>query len=392
MRRPAASLLALALTIGLVGAACGGDDKNDRSEQGATQTSTTTSTTVAATAPVADPCQLGPQAPPANTIDADYPTALAFAPDGRLFLAERSGTVKVFQDGALKEFAKVPTVITEAGGGYSERGLLGLAVSPAFATDRFVYAFVSSTDRQHQDIVRWKDCAGTGGEFTTLVRLPSGNDCCHKGGRLKFGPDGKLYASLGEEHAPASAQDTKDPRGKVLRYNPDGTVPSDNPFGAGNPVWAYGFRNPFGLAISPTGQVAVTSNGPSGDAGSPPTGFDIVFDNVKAGAGHQWPNCYGYSRPVPGKPNCGAGQIEPAWSSETATVVPTGAAFVDASGPAPMGGHLVFCNFGAGMMILTPASPHATVTKGPGECKLDVVQGPDHAVYYSDTEHVYRRA
>jgi glucose/arabinose dehydrogenase len=389
--------IVVVLALALLGGAC--SDSGDRSEGGATastvattaSTVATTATTVAATVPVADPCALGPQAPPTGTLDANYATALAFAPDGRLFFAERSGTVRVFQDGAVKEFAKVPTVTTERGGGYSERGLLGLAISPTFAADRFVYAFVSNPDREHQDIVRWTDCAGTGGAFTTLVRFPAGNDCCHKGGRLDFGPDGKLYATLGEEHTPASSQDTKDPRGKVLRYNPDGTVPPDNPFGAGNPAWAYGFRNPFGLAISPTGQVAVTSNGPSGDAGSPPTGFDIVFDNVKAGAGHQWPFCYGYSHLVPGQRNCGTGQVEPAWSSEMTTVIPTGAAFIDDSGPAPMNGHLVFCNFSGGMLILTPGTPHATVTKGPAECKLDVIQGPDHAVYYSDPAHISRR-
>ncbi len=210
----------------------------------------------------------------------------------------------VFQDGAVKQFAKIATVTTERGGGYSERGLLGLAVSPTFATDRFVYAFVSHPDREHQDVVRWTDCAGTGAALTTLVRLPAGNDCCHKGGRLAFGPDGKLYATLGDEHAEDAAQNTRDPRGKVLRYNPDGTVPSDNPFGAGNPVWAYGFRNPFGLAISPAGQVAVTSNGPSGDAGSPSTGYDIVFDRVAAGAGHQWPRL----APRHGRPGSGGVQ------------------------------------------------------------------------------------
>jgi glucose/arabinose dehydrogenase len=392
MRRTVFVPVAVAISL-LAGAACS-DDKPARREAGESVSSSTatTSTTTATTAvPAADPCALGAQAPPTGTLRATNATALAFAPDGRLFFTERLGTVRVFQDGAVKEFAKVPTVTTEQGGGYSERGLLGLAISPTFAADHFVYAFVSHPDREHQDIVRWTDCAGTGGAFTTLVRLPAGNDCCHKGGRLTFGQDGKLYATLGEEHVPAAAQNTKDPRGKVLRYNPDGTVPADNPFGAGNPVWAYGFRNPFGLAISATGQVAVTSNGPSGDAGSPATGFDIVFDNVKAGAGHQWPRCYGYSHPIPGQTGCGAGQVEPAWSSETTTVIPTGAAFVDASGPPGLAGHLVFCNYTGGMLILTPGTPHATVTKGPAECTLDVTQGPDHAVYYSDTGHIYRR-
>lgn len=392
MRRP--FFVSAAVVMALLAAGCS-DDKPSRSVAGEAGSSSTNAATTAPTAttavPAADPCALKPQAPPTGRLPANNATALAFAPDGRLFFAERSGAVRVYQDGAVKEFAKVPTVTSEKGGGYSERGLLGLAVGPTFAADHFVYAFVSHPDREHQDIVRWTDCAGTGEAFTTLVRLPAGNDCCHKGGRLAFGPDGKLYATLGEEHVPASAQNTNDPRGKVLRYNPDGTVPADNPFGAGNPVWAFGFRNPFGLAISPTGQMAVTSNGPSGDAGSPTTGFDIVFADVKRGAGHQWPHCYGYSHLMPGQTGCGAGQVEPSWSSETTTVIPTGAAFVDASGPAGMAGHLVFCNYNGGMLILTPGTPHATVTKGPAECKLDVVQGPDHAVYYSDTGHIYRR-
>ena len=447
MRRAAVRVLAVPLTLGLVAAGCRGGGSGGRADEAATSSTastdttasttttppvessgttatagtaatsgppattgspattrapvprattttraTTTSTGVATTVPAGDRCSVGPQAPPTARLDANNATALAFAPDGRLFFAERSGTVRVFQNGAVKEFARVPTVTTEGGGGYSERGLLGLAVSPTFATDRFVYAFVSHPDRERQDIVRWTDCAGTGGNFTTLVRLPAGNTCCHKGGRLKFGPDGKLYATLGDEHAPASAQNTADPRGKVLRYNPDGSVPSDNPFGGGNPVWAYGFRNPFGLAIAPTGQVAVTSNGPSGDAGSPRTGYDVVFDNVRAGAGHQWPFCYGYSREMPTRLGQGcAGQVEPSWSSEATTTVPTGAAFLNASGPAEMAGRLVFCNYNGGMLILAPGSPHATVTRGPAECQLDVVQGPGNAVYFSDTEHIYRR-
>jgi glucose/arabinose dehydrogenase len=358
-----------------------------------TATTRRTTTTTAAppgttgTVPVADTCAVGPQAPPTRTLDADNATALAFAPDGRLFFAERSGTVRVFQNGAVREFAKVPTSTS------GERGLLGLAISPTFATDRFVYAFVSHPNNSNQDVVRWTDCAGTSAALTTVIRLPAGSTCCHKGGRIKFGPDGKLYVTLGDMHTPAAAQNTNDLKGKVLRYNPDGSVPADNPFGAGSPVWAYGFRNPFGLAISPSGQVAVTSNGPSGDSGSPPTGYDVVWDTVKAGSGYQWPRCYGYSHEMPTNIGGGCGgQVEPAWSSEATTTVPTGAEFVDSAGPAGMAGKLVFCNYNGGMLILTPGAPHATVAKGPAECQLDVVQGPDRAVYYSDTEHIYRRS
>jgi glucose/arabinose dehydrogenase len=329
------------------------------------------------------------QAPPPGNVPAAFATALAFAPDGRLFFAERAGTVRVWQDGASKVFATVSTVTTEPGGGYSERGLLGLAISPTFATDHFVYAFYSDADRTHQDVIRWTDCAGEGTAAKMVVQLPSGGDCCHKGGRLAFGPDAKLYVTLGEEHTASAAQDTSDPRGKVLRYNPDGSIPADNPFGADDPVWASGFRNPFGIAFSATGQLAVTMNGPTGDAGSPATGYDTVDANVGRGATYQWATCYGYSHRLGSGPCNGA---EPDWSSEAATVVPTGAAFVTAAGPAPYAGHLVFCTLDQGMKILTDGSPHATLAQGDAGCLLDVKQGPDNALYFSSTDTIHRLA
>ncbi len=325
------------------------------------------------------------QSPPASGFAASFVTALAFAPDGRLFYTERAGNVKVWQNGAAKTFATVPTVTS------GERGLLGLAISPTFNTDRYVYAFYSGTNLAEQHVIRWKDCAGVGSGGTVLVTLPAGPDCCHKGGRLVFGSDGMLYVTLGEEHTAGAAQNTADPRGKVLRYKPDGSIPADNPFGPTDPVWAFGLRNPFGIAVSPTGQMALTSNGPSGDAGSPGTGYDTLILSVTRGAGYQWPLCYGYSHPLQGGAGCG-GRTAPDWSSESGTVVPTGAAFIDSSAPAPYAGHLVFCTYDAGMRIVTPGSPHASVATGPSQCKLAVVEGPDHAVYMSDAGHVYRLA
>jgi glucose/arabinose dehydrogenase len=340
--------------------------------------------------PIADPCVLSGQSPPAGDIAASYPTALAFAPDGRLFYAERSGTVRVWQGGANKVFASVP--VSTSG----ERGLLGLAISPTFAQDRFVYAFYSDANGSTQHVIRWRDCAGTGMNPQVLLNFPAGGDCCHKGGRIAFGADGKLYVTLGEEHNAGAAQNTSDVRGKLLRYNPDGSIPTDNPFGAQNAVWAYGLRNPFGIAVSSSGQIAITNNGPSGDAGSPVTGYDTLIESAVAGGGYQWPLCYGYSHPLQGS-SCG-GQHEPDWSSEASTgstyrtYVPTGATFVDANGPAGIAGHLVFCTFNHGMLVVTAGSPHATVIAGPGGCRLDVKEGPDHALYFSDTGSIHRMA
>jgi glucose/arabinose dehydrogenase len=343
------------------------------------------------TAPTAssDACAVGKQTPPGGNIPANFATALAFAPDGRLFWTERSGTVRVWQDGAARVFARVRTVTAQPDGSYSERGLLGLAISPTFTQDRFVYAFYSDANYTQEHIIRWRDCRGTGTDPTILVMLPSGPDCCHKGGRLAFGADGMLYVTVGDEHTAPAAQDTADVRGKILRYRPDGSVPPDNPFGANNPVWAFGFRNPFGIAVSSSGQVAITSNGPTGDAGSPPTGYDTLILSVKRGQGYMWPDCYGYSHPL-AAPSCPAGQSPPDYSTESHTLVPTGAAFIDAAGPSQFAGHLVFCTLDAGMRIVTPASPHASLSPGPAGCLLDVKEGPDHAVYFSDTTTIYR--
>lgn len=330
--------------------------------------------------------------PPASAypIPANFPTALAVAPDGRLFWAQRAGRVVVYQNGAAQTFATVNTTTTEAGGGYSERGLLGLAISPTFSSDHYVYAFYSDANRSTQHVVRWTDSGGTGTAPTTLLTFPAGPDCCHKGGRLAFGPtDGKLYVTLGEEHDAAAAQDTGSPLGKVLRYNPDGSVPGDNPFGGGNPAWAYGFRNPFGVAISASGQVGLTVNGPTGDNNAPSTGYDTVIFSVTRGGDYQWPECYGYSHPLDSNP-CPASLLAPDYSSEASTLVPTGATFVDAAGPAGSAGHLVFCTLNGGGKVFTPGSPHGSLAAGPADCRLDIKQGPDHALYYSDTGHIYR--
>ncbi len=313
---------------------------------------------------------------------AAFPTALAWAPDGRLFYTERAGVVRVAQGGTARLFAQVSTSTS------GERGLLGLALSPNFTTDHLVYAFYSrADDLTLQRVVRWVDQAGTGaGQTTILDNLPAGvaSDCCHKGGRIAFGPDGMLYVTIGDNHMADDAQNTASLRGKLLRYRPDGTVPSGNPFG--NPVWAYGLRNTFGLAFSASGTLIVTDNGPSGDAGSPTTGYDKVQVVVRGG-NYQWPTCYGASHPLH-SPSCAG--TPPTWQSGTTTLAPTGATFVSSRGPAGYRGTFVFCSWSENRMKVFSADGTTPLLDGPRGCALDVAEGPDHALYFSDSGNIYR--
>jgi len=326
--------------------------------------------------------------PVPSSIAADNATALAFAPDGRLFFAERAGTIRVVQDGRAMSFASVPTVTREALGTYSERGLLGLAISPTFASDRFVYAYYSEIDRAHQRVVRWTDdCRGHATDEVTIVGgLPAGGDCCHKGGRIAFGPDGNLYVTLGDTHNPGSAQDRCDPRGKVLRYTPRGL---DAPGNACGPVFDYGLRNPFGIAFNPGGQMLVTNNGPSGDAGSPSSGYDtVVLTNARteSNVNFQWPACYGYSHPLQ-EAACPAGSHPPDYSSESSTIIPTGATWVTQGKYA---GHFIFCTYARGVarVFLGPRS----LEDGPAGCALDIKEAPGGGLFASDAGHITRVA
>jgi glucose/arabinose dehydrogenase len=237
-------------------------------------------------------------------------------------------------------------------------------------------------------VVRWTDdCQGHGTDETTIVdALPSGPDCCHKGGRLAFGPEGDLYVTLGDNHSAAAAQDKCDVRGKVLRYTPAGKPAPGNVCGA---VFDYGLRNPFGIAFSPDGQLFITSNGPSGDSGSPGSGYDTAYISsarTQAGLNFQWPACYGYEHPLQAT-SCPAGSHPPDYSTEAGTIVPTGATWV-ASGP--YAGHFVFCSYNGGLLRIFAGSH--SVQDGPRGCMFDVKQGPDGTLYASDTGHVNRLA
>ncbi|HVT12285.1 MAG TPA: PQQ-dependent sugar dehydrogenase [Fimbriimonadaceae bacterium] len=192
---------------------------------------------------------------------ADFPTAIRFAPDGRMFYTEKNtGNIRIVQDGELlpQPFATVPV------GTDGEQGLLGLAFDPDYVSNHYVYVFYSEDSVAAQRIARFTDTANVGTGFTVLVdNLPRGT--IHNSGRLAFGADGKLYATVGENGDPSNSQTTTNYAGKVLRFNPDGSIPADNPF-SNNAIFTLGHRNCFGLAMYPgTGTPYVSENGPTCD-------------------------------------------------------------------------------------------------------------------------------
>src|SRR5688572_5381097 len=188
----------------------------------------------------------------------DYPIALTFAPDGRIFFAEWfTGNIRIIEN---NETLPTPfyTLANTATGG--ERGLLGLALDPEFPTMPYVYAYHSYDDSVngtiYNRIVRILADANMGVSHTVILRMPPLSGATnHNGGVIAFGPDGMLYAVVGENADPSLSQEPSSPMGKVLRMTRDGWAPPDNPF-VGDPDWfnltyTYGHRNMFGLAFHP---------------------------------------------------------------------------------------------------------------------------------------------
>ncbi len=234
---------------------------------------------------------------------------MAFAPDGTMFVADKDrGEIRIVRDGELLDepFATLPVQVT-----VNETGLLGVAVDPAFPNEPWVYAYFTGTDvRNH--LVRIRADGDRGTEVQPLLDLLPATAGWHNGGDLAFGPDGKLYVSVGDGHDGSRSQDPSGIGGRILRLNPDGSIPADNPLGPDNPTFALGIRNSFGLCFDPeTGDLWETENGPTGDD---------EINLIEPGANYGWPEQLGpggepdYADPVLDFPD---------------TIVPTGCAVSD---------------------------------------------------------------
>ncbi len=192
--------------------------------------------------------------------NAEFPVGLAPVPDGRVFYTElRTGKIRVIREGVLLP----PPVSTLSVPTDGSEGLLGIVADPEFESNHYLYVYHTVADGSHNRVVRLTEKNSTAGsEKVLLDGIPTGE---HDGGRLAFGRDGLLYISTGDAGNPTLSQDLNSLAGKILRIKKDGSVPRDNPM-PGSAIFAWGFRNPFGLAVDAgTGAIVVSDNGPSCD-------------------------------------------------------------------------------------------------------------------------------
>lgn len=305
------------------------------------------------------------------------PWALAFAPDGRLFVTERPGRVRVIADGSLNATPWAVIDVTQT----SEGGLMGLALHPDFTNQPWVY--VCYTARSGSDTInrisRLIETDGVGGTEEILIDdIPGAS--VHDGCRLKFGADGMLYATTGDAQQRALAQDLSSLRGKVLRMRPDGSIPADNPFGPDSYVYSYGHRNPQGLAFRKRdGALFETEHGPSGEVGGLRAHDEV--NQIVAGKNYGWPLAVG----APRLPE----YRDPILLFPTTAVPPAGATFYEASAIPSWTGNLFFTSLGARHLqrvVLDQCDrPYATERLFVGEYGRlrDAIEGPDGSLYVS---------
>jgi glucose/arabinose dehydrogenase len=260
-----------------------------------------------------------------------------------------------------------------------EGGLLGLALHPDFSRTGWVYLYYTyQTDQLWNRVVRYRLADDQLVEPQVILdRIPGAS--IHDGGRIAFGPDGKLYVTTGDARDPEAAQDLASLAGKILRLEPDGSLPPDNPF-PGSPVWTYGHRNPQGLAWTNDGRLYATEHGPTGDLGL--AAHDEV-NLIEPGKNYGWPFVVAdlVRRPLPDA-------VPPVAQSGQTTWAPSGATFVRAGSIPQWQGNLLFAGLRSQALwrlVLTPDGRSAVqleaLYQGEFGRLRTVVEGPDGAIY-----------
>ena len=303
----------------------------------------------------------------------EAPWALAFTPDGRIFVTERLGRIRVVEKGALLE---QPLASLKAAP-VSEAGLMGIALDLDFSANGHLYVCYTyrgmDGDLFNRIARLTESIRGTAGDHRVLLdTLPGGRN--HNGCRLGFGPGGKLYATMGDAGEPANAQDMDSLAGKVLRLMPDGSVPPDNPF-PGSYVYTLGHRNPQGMDWHPvTGDLFITEHGPS---------RDDEINILEPGGNYGWPELLGEAQ--------APGFVNPVLTF-TPTLALAGAAFYTGDRlPGSWHGNFIFANLKASHLHRVAldlsnhraAVSHQRLFEGEFGRLRAVAMGPDGFLYFT---------
>jgi len=218
------------------------------------------------------------------------PTVLASAPDGRIFVAEQGGKLRIIKNSVLLPVPLVQLNVNASG----ERGLIGITLDPNFTTNKYIYLYYTvPTGTIHNRVSRFTvtgDVTLASSEKIILELDPLSGATNHNGGAMQFGKDGKLYIAVGENANRANAQNLDTYHGKILRINADGSVPAGNPFTTGSEqrkrIWSYGLRNPYTFNFQPgTGRLFVN------DVGE--VTWEEINDATASGLNFGWPESEG---------------------------------------------------------------------------------------------------
>jgi glucose/arabinose dehydrogenase len=328
-----------------------------------------------------------------QVIAADWPIALDWTPDGRLFFTERfTGYLRVINtDGALQAEPVWTFPVSTSG----ERGLLGLAVSPDYAETGYIYVYYTRVPGDGFNvpvnrIVRLTESGGQGADPLVMLNVPLTIDnLWHQGGNIHFGPDGMLYLAIGEYTQPNLAQDPDAIPGKINRFQvtDEGLVPApDNPF-PGSAAFAYGLRNTFDFDFDPYAahlQIFATDNGPD---------CDDELNLILAGGNYGWRPGYPCDDAAPQSPDR---YIYPLWHI-TPTEAPTGVAVYSGWQVPQWRGQVFFCMWNTGKMRRAVLDPTRSRIEAIREvdlqgrsCNIGLRSGPDGALYFTNQYGIYR--
>jgi len=240
----------------------------------------------------------------------DIPWSIAWAPDGTIFFTERNGNLRVIQDETVLE---KPILSLKVGG--VEGGLLGIALDPNYSDNHYIYLYYTYNNflETKNKVVRYTESNLILSEDRVVIEnIPGGP--FHDGGRMKFGPDGKLYITTGDAGNAELAQDKNSIAGKILRINSDGSIPEDNPI-FNSSIYSYGHRNPQGLDWDKSGNLLTTEHGPTGWHGVAHDEINVIIP----GANYGWPDIIGSETME--------GLVTPLFNTGDDTWAPSGAEF-----------------------------------------------------------------